>query len=226
MPIGDPGEEQFRNAIVEYRNHHISAILTSLFLFRMEVLGSEDLADRGGLDEAAQKHFRDLLYNCDRWRRRVTYNPDQDDLGDIITKAVDVNEDMHKSGVPMRGEEIQSGSVGLHQLPYAIDGTDEDIPLKSVIKIKGVNGMLLLGAIDATIVAVTRLNSRDRSKFITQKDSLRVYGNLCEILEYLDAFGGDDNQVDVVQVLPSEEPRGPDNSPNRKTETAGGSPAG
>ena len=221
MPEGAPGQEQFRNAIVEYRNHHISALVTPLILFRTEVLGSEDLADRGGLDGSAQKQFRDLLYNCDKWRRRVTHNPDNADLGGIIAKAINVEEDMTTSASPMRGEEVQGGSVGLHQLPFAIDGTDEDIPLKSAIKIKSANGMLLLGAIDATIVAVTRLNSRDRSQFITQMDSMRVYANLCQILEYLDGFGGDDNRVDVAQVLPSDEPRGPENSPNRKTETSG-----
>ena len=35
------------------------------------------------------------------------------------------------------------------------------------------------------------------------------------------SFGGDENHVDVAQVLASDEPRGPENAPNRRTETSG-----
>ncbi|KKL23528.1 hypothetical protein LCGC14_2424450, partial [marine sediment metagenome] len=38
MPIGNPGQEQFRDAIVEYRNVHISAAIAPLMLFREEVV--------------------------------------------------------------------------------------------------------------------------------------------------------------------------------------------
>ncbi len=37
MPAGDPGKEQFRRIITEFRNLHILAALGPLFDFRSEV---------------------------------------------------------------------------------------------------------------------------------------------------------------------------------------------
>ena len=51
---------------------------------------------------------------------------------------------------------------------------------------------------------------------------MRVYGHYQEILGYLSAFGGETNRIDVAQVLPSDEPLGPDDSPNRKAERVDG----
>ncbi len=50
---------------------------------------------------------------------------------------------------------------------------------------------------------------------------MRIYGHYQEVLGYLRSFGGDANRIDVAQVLPSEEPLGPEDSPNRKLETSG-----
>jgi len=222
MPIGDPGKEQFRNAIVEFRNRHISAALAPLFLMREEVITNDDLTDRGGMDDPTQVHFIELLINCDKWRRRITHNPDGDfELGDKIATAIDTDEEIVDAENPFGGDDIQSGSAGLHQLPFELDGTNPNIPLNSALNISAQNGVILLGAIDVAIVSWTRLNSRGRSRFITPQDSMRIYGEYQQILAYLETFGGDENRVDVAQVRATDEPRGPDNSPNRKTEAVG-----
>ena len=85
---------------------------------------------------------------------------------------------------------------------------------------------MFLGAIDKAIVAWTRLNSRDRTRFITQTDSMRIYGLYQEIFGFLETFAGDKNRVDVAQLRASDEPRGPENSPNRRTEAVGDSQRG
>ncbi|MEZ6147356.1 MAG: hypothetical protein R3B91_18415 [Planctomycetaceae bacterium] len=188
---------------------------------RSELLANDELSDRGGFDDPTRDHLLAHLVNCDRWRRRVTHNPDHEDLGDKIEKAIDTNATIGIGENPFGGDDIQNQSGGLIDLPYALDGSDPDIPLQSQLKLKSTHALVLMGAIDKTIVAWTRLNSRDRTRFITRYDSMRVYGHYQEILGYLRSFGGDENRVDVAQVLPSEEPLGPDDSPNRKTETSG-----
>ncbi|MCA9073837.1 MAG: hypothetical protein KDA93_02300 [Planctomycetaceae bacterium] len=221
MPIGAPGQEQFRRAITTLRNLHIAAALSPLFTMRTELLANDELSDRGGVDDPTRDHLVTHLVNCDRWRRRVTHNPDKEDLGDKIEKAIDANATIDIGENPFGGDDVQNQSGGLIDLPYALDGSDPDIPLQSQLKLTSTHAVVLIGAIDKAIVAWTRLNSRDRTRFITRYDSMRVYGHYQEILGYLRSFGGDANRVDVAQVLPSEEPLGPDDSPNRKAETSG-----
>jgi len=221
MPIGDPGKEQFRRAIVTLRNLHIAAALSPLVTLRAELLANDELSDRGGFDDPTRDHLIQLLVHCDRWRRRVTHNPDHADLGTKIEQAIDTKASITISDNPFGGDDIQNQSGGLIDLPFALDGTDPDIPLTSQLKLKSTHAIVLLGAIDKAVTAWTRLNSRDRTRFITRFDSLRVYGHYQEILGYLISFGGDTNRVDVAQVLPSEEPLGPDDSPNHKAESTG-----
>jgi hypothetical protein len=50
---------------------------------------------------------------------------------------------------------------------------------------------------------------------------MRMYGSYVQVLEYLRAFAGDTNRVDMASgVRPTEEPQGPGDSPNLKSETA------
>ncbi|MEZ6066022.1 MAG: hypothetical protein R3B90_10010 [Planctomycetaceae bacterium] len=220
MPIGDPGKEQFRRAIVTLRNLHIAAALSPLMTMRAELLANDELSDRGGFDDPTRDHLVQHLVHADRWRRRVTHNPDKLDLGTKIEEAIDSTATMSIGTSPFGGDDIQNQSGGLIDLPFAVDGTDVDIPLTSQLKLKSTHAIVLLGAIDKAIVAWTRLNSRDRTRFITRFDSMRIYGHYQEVLGYLVSFGGDGNRVDVAQVLPSEEPLGPDDSANRKGETS------
>ena len=221
MPVGSPGQEQFRRAITTMRNLHIAAALSPVFTMRAELLANDELSDRGGFDNPTRDHLIAHLINCDRWRRRITHNPDNGDLGDKIEKAIDANAKIDIGDKPFGGDDIQDQSGGLIDLPFALDGTDADIPLMSQVKLKSTHAIVLLGSIDKCIVSFTRLNSRDRTRFITRFDSMRIYGNYQEILGYLQAFGGESNRVDVAQVLPSEEPLGPNDSTNRRTETSG-----
>lgn len=216
MPIGQPGVEQFRRAIPTLRNLHIAAALSPVMTLRSELLANDELSDRGGFDDPTRDHLMSHLVHCDRWRRRITHNPDSLPLGDKIEKAIDTNEAVEIGDSPFGGDDIQNQSGGLIDLPFALDGTDPDIPIQSQLNLKSTHAIVLLGAIDKTIVAWTRLNSRDRTRFITRFDSMRIYGHYQEILGYLIAFGGDDNRIDVAQVLPSEEPLGPTDSPNRR----------
>jgi hypothetical protein len=219
MPIGEAGQEQFRRAITTMRNLHIAAALSPLFTMRAELLANDELSDRGGFDNPTRDHLMQHLVHCDRWRRRVTHNPDNAPLGDKIEKAIDPNATIVPGDNPFGGDDIQNQSGGLIDLPYALDGSDPDIALQSQLKLKSTHAIVLMGAIDKAIVAWTRLNSRDRTRFVTRYDSMRIYGHYQEILGYLTAFGGDENRVDVAQVLPSEEPLGAEDSPNRKTES-------
>ena len=220
MAIGSPGQEQFRNAIVEMRNRHIAAGLQPLMDFREELSTNEDLQVRGGFDDPTRDHFLQLLVRADELRRHVTHNPDSLDIGDKIAKAIDADAKIEDAEHPFGGDDIQMGSVGLYQLPWDLSGEDENIPLSSKLRMAN-NGLLLLGAIDAAIVAWTRLNSRHRVRFITPEDSMRIYGHYQQILAYLMTFGGDDNRVDYANVRATDEPLGPENSPNRATETPG-----
>lgn len=220
MPIGDPGREQFRRAIVTLRNLHIAAALSPLLTMRAELLANDELSDRGGFDDPTRDHLIQHLVHCDRWRRRVTHNPDQLDLGEKIEQAIDSDLVVTIGENPFGGDDIQNQSGGLIDLPFALDGSDPDIPLQSSLKLKSTHALVLLGAIDKAIVAWTRLNSRDRTRFITRFDSMRIYGHYQELLGYLLSFGGDANRVDVAQVLPSEEPLGHDDSPNRRAESS------
>jgi hypothetical protein len=223
MPIGAPGQEQFRDAIVEMRNLHIAAGVAPLMLMREEVVTNDDLTDRGGMDDPTRDHFLHLLVNCDKWRRRLTHNPDDLPLGDKILQALNAEEVLEDAANPFGGDDVQMASGGLFQLPWALDGSDPNIPLNSTLDMVSQNGIILLGSIDRAMVAWTRLNSRDRTRFITQMDSMRIYGHYQEIFAFMVTFGGDTNRVDVAQVRATDEPRGPSNSPNRKSEVVGNS---
>ena len=219
--IGENGKDQFRNAIVEMRNWHIVAALSPLMTMREELVTNDDLADRGGMDSESQRHLLQLLVNCDKWRRRVTHNPDDEDLGDLIAKALDKKATIKDADNPFAGDNIQMASGGLFELPWDLAGHDPNIPLNSQLELPSDNGKVLLGVVDQAIVAWTRLNSRSRTMFVTRHDSLRIYGIYQQVYAYLKTFGGDEHRVDVAQLRATDEPRGPENAPNRKTETAG-----
>lgn len=220
MGKGDPGQEQFRRAITEMRNKHIAAALEPLMKFRAEVVGNDELGSLSGVDDSTKHHFLQHLINCDRMRRRVTFNPDNEPLGDKIAKAIDPSASIEVGDNPFASDEIQGQSGGLFDLPWALDGTDPDIALNSQINMKNGVATLLLMAIDDAIVCWTRLNSRNRTRGITRFDSMRMYGSYQEILEAINSFMGEENRVDVAQVLPSEEPLGPTDSPNRVGESS------
>ena len=148
MAIGDAGKEQFRSAIVTFRNLHIAALLAPLMLLREELITNDDLSDRGGTDDPTRDHFLQLLGACDLWRRRVTHNPDDADLGTKIAQAIDADAEISDADNPFGGDDIQMGSGGLFDLPWDLSGEDANIPLNSALELASNNGLLLLGAVD------------------------------------------------------------------------------
>ena len=220
------GKEQFRRAMTEFRNLHIIAALRPLMTMRAELIVNDEFSDRGGTDNPTRHHLKQLLLDCDKVRRHVTHNPDDEDLGDLIALAIDPDGTAAIGEKPFGGDDIQGASGGLIDLIWDLDGTDPDIPLMSQLnsKFRGSTGGILLGAIDRSIVNWTRLNSRDRTRFITRFDSMRVYGGYQEILGFIDMYLGDENRVDVAGVLPSDEPLGATDSPNILGEGTGTSP--
>lgn len=226
MPAGDPGQQQFRRAVTEFRNLHILAALGPLFDFRSEVVANDEFGVRGGLDNTTKDHYVEHLLASDRMRRRVTYNPESTPLGDLIERATNSQQDLIESASPFGGDEIQEAPGGLVTLPWALDGSDPNIPLSEQLNFRSQNALVLLGAIDRAIVNWTRLESRFRTSFIYVKDSLRMYGSYVQVLEYLRAFAGDSNRIDMAAgVRPSEEPLGATDSPNLRTESASGARA-
>ena len=223
MPAGALGKEQFRRALVEFRNLHVVAALGPLFDFRSEIVSNDEFGVRGGLDDTTKNHYVSHLLACDRMRRRVTYNPEKTPLGDLIERTIDSKETLLGSTVPFGGDEVQEAPGGLITLPWALDGTDPNIPLNSQLNFRSQNALILLGALDRAVCNWTRLESRFRGTFIYVNDSMRMYGNYVQILEYLNAFAGDLNRTDMAAgVRPTEEPLGPTDSPNLRTETAHG----
>lgn len=219
MPVGDPGKEEFRDAVTkDLRNLHIAAGLAPVMDFRSEVIGNDELNFRGGMDSGTRDHQLRLLLWCDRWRRRVTLNPDPASLEEQVENAIETEIDLTDSENPFAGDNIQNMSGSLYDLPWALDGTNPNIPLVSQLDIKNNQAIVFLGAINRTIVLWTRMNSRGRSKFITRMDSTRIYGNYQELFGFLVAFGGAANMIDIAQMLPTDEPRGPQASSNVSNE--------
>ena len=63
-------------------------------------------------------------------RRRVTYNPEKTPLGDLIERAIDSQQTLLGSTEPFGGEEVQEAPGGLISLPWALDGSDPEHPVK------------------------------------------------------------------------------------------------
>lgn len=221
------GVEQFRNAITEFRNIHIIAAMRPLMNFRTDLIANDEFRSRGGTDDPTRDHFLKHLLVCDVTRRHVTQNPDGDtDLQGKIAKAIDTKSELEIGTNPFGGDDIQGLSGSMVDLIWELDGTNSDIPLMSQLKdsFKQSVGVLILGALDRAIVNWTRLESRHRTRFITPEDSMRIYGEYQQIYGVIVSQLGTANRVDVLQVLPSEEPQGVKASPNLKGETA--SPSG
>ncbi len=227
MPAGAPGQEQFRDAIVEFRNLDIAAGLDPLFRLREQLVGNDDLRDRSGIDDVTRDHLLGHLKRCDDVRRRVTHNPDGDDIGTQLAKAIDPDGTIESPNNPFAGETVQSQSGGLFQLPWPIDGSDANIPIRSQLDLRNGFAAIVLEGVDRCIVAWTRLESRWRTQFITINDSMRVYQLYQRVYDLLTTFGGNDNRTDIAQgVRRTEEPRGPAAAPNASTESATGTAPG
>lgn len=226
MAIGADGKEEFSRAIVQMRNLHIALAVSALMDLRSEFVGNDEFQMRGGFDDETRDHLLDLLDYADRVRRRITHNPDPASLDAKIRAAIEVKSDdksldskVTQAVNPFGDDDIQNSSGGLFALPFALDGSDPNIPLTSKLNLRNNQAKVMFGAINRAITQWTRLESRNRTKFITATDSYRMFGAYQEIAGFVRAFGGDANRVDMAQgVLPSEEPLGAADSPNFASE--------
>ena len=117
---------------------------------------------------------------------------------------------------------ISAQSGGYFPYPWALDGTDPDIPAFSQIKLKSNNGRLLVAGVDRAIEYWTRCPSATTAgQWITVEDSMRGYSLYQQLYSFLMQFGGDENRVDIVNLLPSQEPLGVTDSANRNPLDAG-----
>ncbi|MEM8864067.1 MAG: hypothetical protein AAGF31_00810 [Planctomycetota bacterium] len=220
MPEGDPGQEQFARAVTRFRNKFIMAAMAPLFTMRSELIGDDEFKTRGGIDTTTRNHLLQHLIHADKHRRHITYNPDEADLNYIET-AIDPKMPITELARPFGGDEVQGAAGGELNLMWALDGSDVNIPLASKLNFRSQQSKILLGALDAAIVDWTRIESRHSTRHITVFDSLRMHSHYQQFLSLLAGFSGDANRVDIASgVLPSEEPRGPLDSPNFRDEQA------
>jgi hypothetical protein len=228
-----PPDEQFRNSPMVARNRYLVPALQPLFVLRSELIANDEFTDRGGTNTPTRTHLLNHLVRCDAMRRRVTHNPSGVPLEVIKLEAKDVEAikgttlagSIDSKLNPFGGDEIQNQSGGLIDLSliYRLDGGDPNIPLMSQLTSvfrASVGGTVLMGVDDA-INMWLRCNSAMRTTHFTIEDSIRILGRYQAIYDYLRAFTGDDNRIDVAQRLPSQEPRGPQASPNLAGENSG-----
>lgn len=218
MALGDPGVQSFDRAFTRIQNSHIVAGLTPLFTLRDQLITNPGFRDRGGMDTADRDHLVKHLIVADRMRRRITYNPGDLSIKDLEAKVTDTQEVIGSDVDTFIGEELPQLGGGEFMLPWELDGSNPNIPMLSEFAHISGPGKLLLLAVDRTIETYTRLESRNRIRFLTVSDSVRVYSAFEQIYQYLMAFGGDENRVDIVNPLPSDEPKGVKDSPNRSSQ--------
>ncbi len=222
MALGDPGVQSFDRAFTRIQNSHIVAGMTPLMTLRDQLITSPGFRDRGGMDTSDRDHLIAHLIVADRMRRRITYNPGDLSIKDLEAKITNINEVIGSDKDTFVGEELPQLGGGEFMIPWELDGSNPNIPMLSEFTHITGPGKLLLLALDRTIESYTRLESRNRIRFLTVSDSVRMYSSFEQIYQYLMAFGGDDNRVDIVNPLPADEPKGVDDSPNRSPQ--GGSP--
>lgn len=224
MPVGAPGKEQFRDAQVKMRNLALAGYIGQVLLLREEFLDNDEMAVRSGFDDATLDHLNQLLTNADRWRRRITHNPEGKDIKVLIEDSRDITKGLPDSSTNKRpgGDDIQRGSGGWFNLPFALDGTDPNIPLMSALSLRNATSLIVLGAIDRHIVSATRIEDRFSTYRITPSTSLMLFGGLQEIHVMINDFGGDKNRLHIAGgTRRTEEPRGFANAPNAVNESTG-----
>lgn len=230
-------KEQFRDLIPTFRNRHLLAILQPLVLLHQQIHSNGGLADRSGSDTAFRNLVLKHIWNVDKIRARVTFNPENAALGALTIPEVDAAlkveleksrtlDNLTEGGAPLGGDTIVASTQQLIDVPWKFDGTDVSgtVRLDSELedRFKSGPGFLLFGMINETIVAVTNLESRFRVQFLSLYDSTRILGHLQQIVSLALSFMGEPNRLDVPEsVLANERPSGPQSAPNVRGEASG-----
>lgn len=213
------GKNTFEDAITRFRNRSIHTYVGHALTFRGQILQNGEFGVQSGWDTATNEFIQEHLLRLDFLRRKITHNPQKVDIRTLEERARDLaiklpDEQNMKSPA---GEEVARPAGREFDLPYALDGSDPNIPVLTDVNLRNVDARMLVTALDQHIVESTRLDSRFATYRITPRESLMLYGSLCEMWDMCLSFGGDDNRLPIPNgVRPSEEPRGPQASPNRE----------
>ena len=177
------------------------------------------------------------IFRADQIRSRVTWNPSNEALEALTIPEVQAalkaelektkTHDSLEEGVnPVAGDTVVTTTTQLIDVPWQFDGTDKSgtIRLTSELETRFVSGpgYLLFGAVNEAIVAVTTMESRFNSKFLSLADSQRVLSAFQQIVTMAMQFMGENMRLDVPEaVLAEERPGGPTTAPNIRAESSG-----
>ena len=180
-----------------------------------EIVGNDEFDNRSGTDDSTKNHMIQLIENCDRTRRLITYNPDNIDIKNVV----DYDVPLEPSLCPLAMDGVQMSSKPKVHLPWKFDGTDPNIPTWDTLRFRNGLGGILYGHVSNILVQYTRLESARKIWMITVNDSLRMFTLMQSFRDVCERLLGHDNQVDIAQPLATDEPS---NSPlpNRVGETA------
>jgi hypothetical protein len=195
---------QFTGAITAFKNQHIQLAIRPCIDIITELVGNDEFKSRAGTDDSTKRHFVQLIRKADQARRLITYNAENVDIKAIV----DIDGDLQDSLKPLATDTVQLGSTPDVEIPWRLDGTDENIPLWSELHFRNGIGGVLYSSICSIVVAWTRLESRNRSHMITVNDSLRIWSHLQGFYDLCDRLLGVENQVDLAQPLATDEPEG------------------
>ncbi len=218
-----PGKDTFEDAITRFRNRSIHTYVGHALLYRGQILQDGEFGVQSGWDTATNDFMMEHLVRLDYLRRKITHNPQQVDIKVLEERARDLNLSLSDdvNDLSPLGEEVSRPAGREFDLPYALDGSDPNIPLLSEVDLRNVDARMFVTALDQHIVEATRLDSRYATYRITPRESLMLHSSLAELFDICLSFGGDDKRVPVPHgVRPSEEPRGAEASPNRERPAA------
>lgn len=208
---------QFTGAITSFRNQSIILGMQPVMNLITEVVGNDEFKNRAGTDDSTRNHMIQLIADCDKRRRLITYNPGGLDLHTATPELIDPNVAQESTLAPISLDHIQMSSTPEIEIPWRLDGSDVNIPLWDTLHFRNGVGGFLYGSACSIVVAYSRLESRNRSSMITVNDSLRIYSVVQSFRDLCDRLLGADNQVDIAQPLATDEPL-PTLPPNRQNE--------
>ena len=216
-----PGQDTFEDAIMRFRNRSIHTYVGHCLMFRGQVLQDGEFGVQSGWATATNEFLMEHLVGLDFLRRKITHNPQKVDIKTLEDRAKDlgvsISEDVTSNLTSPAGDEVVRPTGREFDLRYKLDGSDPNIPLLSDVDLRNVDARMFVTALDQHIVEATRLDSRFATYRITVRESLMLYGSLCEMFDMCVSFGGDDKRLPIPHgVRPTEEPRGPTASPNRE----------
>ena len=206
---------------MRFRNRSIHTYVGHCLMFRGQVLQDGEFGVQSGWDTATNEFLMEHLVGLDFLRRKITHNPQKVDIKTLEDRAKDlgvsISEDVTSNLTSPAGDEVVRPTGREFDLRYKLDGSDPNIPLLSDVDLRNVDARMFVTALDQHIVEATRLDSRFATYRITVRESLMLYGSLCEMFDMCVSFGGDDKRLPIPHgVRPTEEPRGPTASPNRE----------